>query len=233
MRNSKLVAVAVAVGVMSAWGANAHAELISYFSFNGITDLSSSASAAAQSVTADAGYQGTLTFSSGIKAADQTFNSTGTTLNAAPSVIAGEALKVQKGTNYNSPQDYIDLTFNALTYTNLTFSLAASSTGETATLQYAISSGGTFTNFGNVTPGASFSTVGPLNLSALDNQGTAIVRFFLGGDTGSNSKSLTIDNIRVDGTSAVPVPAAVWLLGSGIAGIGAMVRRRRAGVVKS
>ena len=46
------------------------------------------------------------------------------------------------------------------------------------------------------------------------------------GNTGTNSGTDRVDNFTVTGVSSVPLPAAVWLLGSGLAAL-AGVRRRR------
>ncbi len=55
----------------------------------------------------------------------------------------------------------------------------------------------------------------------VDNDGTAI-----NGSTVGTAGTGRVDNVVITGVSAVPLPAAVWLFGSGIAAL-AGVRRRR------
>jgi hypothetical protein len=50
-------------------------------------------------------------------------------------------------------------------------------------------------------------------------------RLVLGGRTGAAFANGDVDNIRIE---AVPVPAAVWLFGSGLLGLVGITRRRKA-----
>lgn len=60
-------------------------------------------------------------------------------------------------------------------------------------------------------------------LSGAANQSEVWIAFWLDNGEGDFGK---IDNVTVTAT-VVPIPAAVWLLGSGLFGLGAFVRRRR------
>jgi hypothetical protein len=73
------------------------------------------------------------------------------------------------------------------------------------------------------------------SLTGVDNQSTVYFRLIdtstisAGGGAVGTGGTDRIDNFTVSGTSvsAVPVPAAIWLLGSGLMSLGGLFRRRR------
>jgi len=79
------------------------------------------------------------------------------------------------------------------------------------------------TEFSIREPALAPQTGPPYSFETIDSSSTALIDelvvFFL---TGSAS-SLSIDNINV---SAVPIPAAVWLFGSGLLGLVGFARKR-------
>ena len=80
----------------------------------------------------------------------------------------------------------------------------------------------TYSSWSDCVPGAlgcglnSLSTTGTLTVSAILNAGE---NYFLDGDVGGW--------VYTDTVSAVPVPAAVWLFGSGLIGLIGMARRKK------
>ncbi len=69
-------------------------------------------------------------------------------------------------------------------------------------------------------------------ITSLDNQTLVLFRLVDSSGSSINGGSMgtagtdRVDNVTITGVSAVPLPAAVWLFGSGIAAL-AGVRRRR------
>ncbi len=61
--------------------------------------------------------------------------------------------------------------------------------------------------------------------ASANNQSEVWIAFWMDNGEGDYAK---IDNISISGTAIVPVPAAVWLFGSGLLGLAGMVRRKQA-----
>jgi hypothetical protein len=66
-------------------------------------------------------------------------------------------------------------------------------------------------------------------LGATDPISTISLNFFAYGQTQwtTSSAAVWFDNVKANDTSAVPVPSAVWLLGSGLIGLADMKRRKK------
>jgi len=71
----------------------------------------------------------------------------------------------------------------------------------------------------------------PGETSAVTGTAPALGFAYLGSGTNSEYTTLGAPSIGLEVTAAspVPLPPALWLLGSGILGLGSMVRRRRSG----
>ncbi|NNF60526.1 MAG: VPLPA-CTERM sorting domain-containing protein [Gammaproteobacteria bacterium] len=82
--------------------------------------------------------------------------------------------------------------------------------------------GGGWTELLRAGPNNNFSTA-TFDLAAAAGESEVWLAFWLDGGEGDFAK---IDNIRVTGeTAVIPVPAAVWLMASGLLGLGALRRR--------
>ncbi len=177
---------------------------------------------------------GTLTTT--INAANVLF-AAGTTNNARQGDIAGQALSLQGGTS--TANNGRNITFNVSTvgFSNIVVSFATqgTSTGFNSNqFQYSLD-GISFIDFGSpYIPAAAFGSV-PLvfSLAAIaglnDNPNAAFRIVFNGASSATGTNR--IDNFTVDGTAidtaAVPEPASVLLLASGLGGLYKLRRRRK------
>jgi hypothetical protein len=70
------------------------------------------------------------------------------------------------------------------------------------------------------------------SITALNNQAAVYFRLIDNSTIAANGGAVgtagtdRVDNFNISGTSVVPLPAAVWLLGSGLLGLGGLTRRR-------
>jgi len=157
----------------------------------------------------------------------------GTSTNASQGDPAGQALSLQGGTsNANNGRS---ITFNVSTagYTSIVVSFATqgSGTGFTSNqFQYSVD-GVSFVDFNPpFTPPATFgSSPVVFNLSSItgiNNNPNAAFRIVFNGATSATGTN-RIDNFVVEGSSAaVPEPASMLLLGSGLTAVASFSRRR-------
>jgi hypothetical protein len=132
----------------------------------------------------------------------------------------------------------------------LTWDQTSSNTGPANFLLAYSTNGTSFTNVtsysalanGGANPAWSFGSASSAytlafdltNVTALDNQANVYFRLIDASNVAANGGSVAsagtdrVDNFSVNGVSAVPLPAAAWLLGSGLFGLGGFIRRRRA-----
>ncbi len=70
----------------------------------------------------------------------------------------------------------------------------------------------------------------PSETSAVTGTAPALAFAFAGTNGEYSSSGAPAIGLQVTEASPVPLPAAIWLLGSGVMGLGSMARRRRSGV---
>lgn len=155
----------------------------------------------------------------------------GTTFLGVPGDPAGMALTIPGGANLQNNGSILELHVSTLGYTNITISWAfqRSDTGFNSVVERESIDGTTFTGFGFSSPSTNFwggSHTTFFSPSAIDNNPFFAVRITLSGAT-SEAGNIRFDNIVVSGTKIVPEPATMLLLGGGLAGVVAEVRRRR------
>ena len=176
---------------------------------------------------------GTLTTT--INAANVLF-AAGTTNNARQGDIAGQALSLQGGTSTANNGRNITFNVSTLGFSNIVVSFATqgTSTGFNSNqFQYSLD-GISFIDFASpYIPATAFGSV-PLVFSlaaiaGLNENPNAAFRIVFNGASSSTGTN-RIDNVVVEGTtidtSAVPEPASVLLLASGLGGIYKLKRRK-------
>jgi hypothetical protein len=120
------------------------------------------------------------------------------------------------------------------------FALQYSTNGTTFTnfASYAVLANGASPNspWSSSTGSAAYSFTQDLSsILGLNNQSSIFFRLIetdnaaAGGGTVGSGGTDRVDNVKITGVSAVPLPAAVWLFGSGLMGM-AGIRRRRVGL---
>jgi hypothetical protein len=228
-RFDKIAAIAcVALGSAAV---SAHADTISDWTFE------SSAPASAGPFAADVGSGSALGFHAGA------------TTYSSP---AGNGSSHSFSSTNWLQGDYYQFTVSTAGFSNLSLSWdqTSSNTGpKDFELEYS-TNGTSFTDFASYTvlpngtgnpawnqntSSAAYSFAENLSsLSALNNQSSLLFRLVDVGTDAANGGAVAsggtdrVDNFMVTGSAAapVPLPAAVWLLGGGLLGLGRFVRRR-------
>ena len=158
----------------------------------------------------------------------------GTDFNAVtPGATTNRDLAIQGGSATGQTDNngtYVQFQTSAAGTTGLVFSYALRGTGtgfNLQTLTYSTNGGTSFSALGSVTtvPSTYVATaIQSFTLpTATNNAASLIVRIALSGATGQGGNN-RFDNVRFDGTQAVPEPASMAALGLGAL---ALIRRRR------
>ena len=180
---------------------------------------------------------GSGTMFSNFNAANVLF-AAGTTNNARLGQPAGQALSLQGGTGTANNGRHVTFNVSTLGFANIVVSFASqgTSTGfNNNQFQYSLD-GITFLDFGPpYAPATAFGAVpfvfSLVGIAALNNNPNAAFRILFNGATTSTGNN-RIDNIVVEGSAAapesVPEPTTAILLLSGLSGLYAARKRKRA-----
>ena len=175
---------------------------------------------------------GSGTLSTNFNLLNVVFTLGGSTMNARQGDPAGQAMTLQGGTSNANNGRFIELQVSTVGFANITISFAtqATSTGfNNNQLEYSLD-GVTFVPF--AAPYAPPATFGVISfdlssIAGLNGNPDAAFRITFNGATSSSGNN-RIDNLVVEGqTTALPEPATLLLLGSGLSGFAAIARRRR------
>ena len=208
MRSSGFI-VAIALITM-AWAGMANGSLIGYWHFND------------GNLTVDEGA-GTLTLSPNMVLNTNYAFFSGDTLNARPSIVAGDALVVAPSNTegLGNGVTWTQFEVNTSAYEDLimTFATYRNTTDSFNSVQVLYSTdGSSFTNFGSPynPAGTAFElkTFDFSSIPALDNDASVYVRLTFSGATSFGlSRRHGIDNVQFNATE-VPEPAALGLVGA-------------------
>jgi hypothetical protein len=216
----KKILVLAALAAMSLVG-NAHADLVAHWNFNSLSIATASAPGVGGVPTSIASNSGSATLSlTGWTGLVDDF--AGSTLNAQFLDPAEESLSLISNAGNNS---FIQLSFSMSGFTDLevAFATRGTASGFDSGLWSYSSDGVNFTDLGvNTATRTTTYGIASFSTSALDNQGTAFLRYTLSGATSTTGNN-RIENLTL---TAVPEPGSAAVLLGSVIGFGLLRRRR-------